>query len=271
MRRRDRGAGGVTTAIIVQARLGSERLPGKVMRPLGRHTPLYYVLTRCARVPWADVVVCAIPEGAENDAIAAYARYCGAEVVRGSEDDLLDRHLQAALAVGASRVMRVTSDCPLIDPALCGEVLRAFMDAGADYACNNLPPLWPHGLDCEAFSIEHLAAAAQAAVERADREHVTPWIKRNPSLRRISVDGPGGGIERHRWTLDYAEDYDFFRALWEAMGDRAGVADTQEILAVLRAHPEIAAINRLRIDQARLANRSIRLDRRIGSRHLEPA
>jgi spore coat polysaccharide biosynthesis protein SpsF len=261
----------VTTAIIVQARLGSLRLPGKILRPLGRRTPLHYVLTRCARIPGADVVVCAVPEGPENDAVAAHARDCGAAVVRGSETDLLERHLQAARAVGATTVMRVTSDCPLIDPGLCGEVLAALAAENADYVCNNLPPLWPHGLDCEAFAAEHLARAAREAVLPADREHVTPWIKRNPRLRRIAIEGPGGGLERHRWTLDYPEDHDFFRALWEVMGERAGDADAREILAVLDAHPEIAAINRLRIDQARLANRAIRLDRRVASRHLEPA
>lgn len=261
----------MTTAIIVQARLGSLRLPGKVLRPLGRYTPLHYVLTRCARIPGADAVVCAVPESPENDAVAERARDCGAAVVRGSETDLLERYLQAARAVGAKTVMRVTSDCPLIDPALCGEVLAALADRGADYVCNNLPPLWPHGLDCEAFSAEHLARAAREATLPADREHVTPWIKRNPRLRRISLDGPGGGIERHRWTLDYPEDYEFFRALWGVMGERAGEAGMREILAALAAHPEIAAINRARIDQARLADRSLRLDRRIASRHLEPA
>ena len=261
----------MTTAIIVQARLGSLRLPGKILRPLGRHTPLHYVLTRCARIPGADLVVCAVPEGAENDAVAAYALYCGAAVVRGSETDLLDRHLQAARAVGASTVMRITSDCPLIDPALCGEVLRALTESGADYACNNLPPLWPHGLDCEAFPVERLAEAAREATECHDREHVTPWIRRHPGLRRISVDGPGGGAERHRWTLDYPEDYDFLCALWAAMGEQAGAADAREIVAALRAHPEIAAINRLRIDQARLTVSPIAADRRIASRHLEPA
>jgi glutamate-1-semialdehyde 2,1-aminomutase/spore coat polysaccharide biosynthesis protein SpsF len=271
MRRRNRGARGVTTAVIVQARLGSERLPGKILRPLGQATPLYHVLTRCARIPGADVVVCAVPAGADNDAVAAYARHCGAVVVRGSESDLLDRHLQAARAVGASTILRVTSDCPLIDPALCGEVLRAYAEADADYACNNLPPLWPHGLDCEAVATAHLAAAANEATERADREHVTPWIKRNAALRRINVDGPGGGLERHRWTLDYPEDYEFFRILWDAMGARADGAGMREIVAVLDAHPKIAAINRMRIDQSRLASRAIRLDRRVPFRHLELA
>jgi len=243
----------VTTAVIVQARLGSSRLPGKVLRPLGRRTPLAYVLARCARIPGADAVVCAVPESAENDAVAAHARECGAIVVRGSETDLLDRYLRAARMVRATRVMRVTSDCPLIDPAVCGEVLAALAEASADYVCNNLPPLWPHGLDCEAFPAALLAIAAREATLPGDREHVTPWMRRHPNVRRLSIDGPGGGVERHRWTLDHPEDYAFFRALWDAMGERAGQAGWREIAAVLDRHPEIAAINAARIDQARLA------------------
>jgi len=260
----------VTTAIIVQARLGSERLPGKILRPLGRHTPLHYVLRRCARIPGADVVVCAVPEGIDNDPVAAYARGAGAAVVRGSEIDLLDRHLQAARAVRATVAMRVTSDCPLVDPSVCAEVLEAVSSGAADYACNNAPPLWPHGLDCEAFAVEHLARAAREAILPADREHATPWLRRNERLRRVSIDGPGGGIEHHRWTLDYPEDYEFLQALWSEMGERAGDAGMRELLAVLQAHPAIAKINRLRIDRARLTQ-APDFDHRIVSTRLQPA
>ncbi len=128
----------MTTAIIVQARFGSTRLPGKIVRPLGARTPLAYVLQRCARIPGADVVVCAVPRGAGDDGVAELARAYGAEVFRGSEIDVLDRYRGAARAVGATTVMRVTSDCPLIDPAICGEVLAVLAASGADYACNSL-------------------------------------------------------------------------------------------------------------------------------------
>lgn len=256
----------MTTAIIVQARLGSSRLPGKVLMPLGEETPLAAVLRRCARIPGADIVVCAVPEGRDNDGVAAAAAAYGATVFRGSETDVLGRYLRAARAVAATTVMRVTSDCPLIDPAICGEVLDVLAATGADYVGNSLPPLWPHGLDCDAFPASVLARAAAEATLPADREHVTLWLKRNPRLRRINVDGPGGGIERHRWTLDVAEDLQFFHALWAAMGARAAAAATPEILATLAAHPEIAAVNRSAIDETRLADRSIRIERRMTSR-----
>ena len=247
----------MTTAVIVQARVGSSRLPGKILLPLGRRTPLACVLTRCRRIPGADVVVCAVPDRPESDAIAAIARECGAELHRGDEFDLLDRYDGAARAVGATTVMRVTSDCPLVDPEICGAVLAALADEDADYACNNLPPLWPHGLDCDAFPASLLARAARTADAPYDREHVTPWLRRNRALRRVNVDGPGAGVERHRWTLDYPEDMDFLRALWDFLGERAGEAGTGEILAALAVRPQISAINRHRIDETRLSDRTM--------------
>lgn len=262
---------GMTTAVVIQARIGSSRLPGKILRSLGARTPLAYVLRRALRIPGIDVAVCAIPEGVENDDVAAAARACGAAVFRGPEDDVLARYWGAARAVGARTVMRITSDCPLIDPMLCGEVLDVLAETGADFVSNSMPPLWPHGLDCEAFPTEHLARAACEALPGPDREHVTPWLKRNPQFKRINVDGPGGGVERHRWTLDFPEDYAFFRALWAVMDERAAAAGTEEILATLAAHPDLAAINRGRIDKARLVDHALRLERRVPSRLLVPA
>ncbi|HXQ50997.1 MAG TPA: glycosyltransferase family protein [Stellaceae bacterium] len=255
----------MTSAVIVQARFASTRLPGKVLLPLGARPELAVVLERCARIPGIDVVVCAVPDDRASDAVAEVARACGAVVFRGSERDVLARYDGAARAVGAAIVMRVTSDCPLIDPALCGAVLAALEDRDTDYACNTMPPLWPHGLDCEAFRAEHLARAAAWTQRPYDREHVTPWLRRNPDLRRVNCDGPGGGLERHRWTLDHPADYAFFVALWQAMGERAATASTAEILAALSARPEIVDINRAHFDEKRLADRSVLADLRIAA------
>ncbi|HUK60748.1 MAG TPA: glycosyltransferase family protein [Stellaceae bacterium] len=253
----------MTAAVIVQARFGSTRLPGKVLQPIGGQPALVSVLERCHRIPGIDVVVCAIPDERTSDPVADVARAAGAVVFRGAEADVLDRYDQAARCVGATSVMRITSDCPLIDPLLCGAVLAALGDEGVDYVCNNMPPLWPHGLDCEAFWAEHLARAALEAVHPYEREHVTPWLRRNAALRRVSVDGPGGGLERLRWTLDYTEDYSFFCALAEILRKPFVEASTQDVLAALTAHPELAAINRGRIDEARLSDRSVSADLRL--------
>jgi spore coat polysaccharide biosynthesis protein SpsF len=254
--------------VIVQARVGSSRLAGKILLPLGNGSALVSVLTRCARIAGIDAVVCAVPDDVSSEPIEAVARSCGAVLFRGSERDVLDRHHQAARKMGASVVMRVTSDCPLIDPALCGEVLAALETTGADYVCNNMPPLWPHGLDCDAFPAEHLARAAREATSAYDREHVTPWLRRH--LRTVNLDGPGGGLEHHRWTLDYPEDYALFRALWDVLGERAGEASPWECVGALAAHPEIVALNHSFIDRQRLVDGSIRAGSRFMSRFAAP-
>jgi spore coat polysaccharide biosynthesis protein SpsF len=204
------------SAVIVQARFASTRLRGKVLLPLAGHTVLWHVMERCHKIAGADVVVCAVPDGEINDPVAEEAKRCGAVVTRGSESDVLDRYNKAAIAVGADVVMRVTSDCPLIEPAVCAQVLALVRAGVADYACNNMPRSFPHGLDCEAFTAKWLAEAARVATAPDEREHVTPWLRNNASLRRVNLYGPGGEAALQRITLDTPEDYDVIRAIMEA-------------------------------------------------------
>ena len=151
------------TAVIVQARMSSTRLPGKVMLELAGRSVLSHVLERCQAIPGTDVVCCATVTGRDGDPIAAEAESCGAAVFRGKEMDVLDRYYRAAQSLKASTILRVTSDCPVIDPQICGRVLDLLHREEADYACNNMPPSWPHGLDCEAFSFAWLERAAREA------------------------------------------------------------------------------------------------------------
>lgn len=232
------------TAIIVQARMTSTRLPGKVMLDLAGHTVLAQVLHRCINIPGADAVCCAIPLGALHDPLVGEAERAGAAVFRGSETDVLDRYFHAAQALDAEVVMRVTSDCPLIDPVMCGRVLRLVTEDGADYACNNMPPSWPHGLDCEAFTFAALALAAETARHPEEREHVTPWLRNHPTLRKANLIGPGGIVAEQRWTLDFPEDYDFFARLFQYLPSWPEIPSTNEVLTLLASHPHIQTINR---------------------------
>lgn len=231
------------TAIIVQARMTSTRLPRKVLLPLAGQTVLWHVLTRCAAIASADVVCCAIPDGAANAPIVDEAARAGAIVSRGSETDVLARYADAASAVGADIIMRVTSDCPVIDPRICDTVLHARATAAAGYACNNLPRRWPHGLDCEAFTRAALDRANATATAPQDREHVTPWLRRDPSVSRVHVAGPDAALANHRWTLDRPDDYRFFEALFAHLPSPPHIASTDEILTVVTRHPEISALN----------------------------
>jgi spore coat polysaccharide biosynthesis protein SpsF len=230
------------TAVVVQARLGSTRLPGKVLRDLGGRPVLARVLARCKRIPQADTVVCAVPDEPESAALEEIALSEGCTVVRGSEEDVLDRYLTAARATNAEVVMRVTSDCPLVDSQLCGRVLELRAAEGADYACNNMPRSFPHGLDCEAFTAKALERAAADAVDAYDREHVTPWLRRAGGLKRVNLSSGRMALAKHRWTIDYPEDLAFFEAVFAALPD-ADTALFENILALLARRPDIAAIN----------------------------
>jgi glutamate-1-semialdehyde 2,1-aminomutase/spore coat polysaccharide biosynthesis protein SpsF len=230
------------TAVIVQARTGSTRLPGKVLRKLGAKTVLAHVLDRCASVKGADAVVCATSTLPQDDPVAAEAARTGAHVFRGSESDVLERYLAAARSVDADVVLRVTADCPLIDPDVCAAVIALRSSAGADYASNNMPRLYPHGLDCEAFRVAALAEAAAATSDPFDHEHVTPWLRRKLGLKRANLVGPGWPASMHRWTLDYPEDLDFFSAIFAALPEPE-TARMQDVLSLLAARPDIAALN----------------------------
>lgn len=233
----------MTAAVIVQARMTSTRLPGKVLLDLAGKTVLAHCLERCKAIPGADVVVCAVPEGALHDPVAAEAERCGVVVTRGSEDDVLDRYWRAALAVKADHVLRVTSDCPMIDPEVCGRVLRLATHGGADYACNNMPHSWPHGMDCEAFPFAWLDRAARQATTASDREHVSPFIRNHPQAVKASLPNPAGDQHGHRWTIDHPADYEFFKAVFARLPAGPAGFSHRVALRLIEAEPELAAIN----------------------------
>ncbi|MCF8475406.1 MAG: glycosyltransferase family protein [Pseudolabrys sp.] len=231
------------TAIIVQARFASTRLPGKVLLDLAGETVLSHVLKRCRAAHEAALVCCATGAKADCDPIAAEAERCGVAVYRGAEHDVLDRYYQAARDIGADEIMRVTSDCPIIDPAICDDVIRLRRAKNVAYASNEIPPSWPHGLDCEVFTFDWLEKAAREAKKPWEREHVTLFIREHADVTTANLDGPGGAVVDHRWTLDNEADLRFFRALFAHMPQGIGSYSWKVPLAIVEAHPEIAAIN----------------------------
>jgi glutamate-1-semialdehyde 2,1-aminomutase/spore coat polysaccharide biosynthesis protein SpsF len=234
------------TVCIVQARVGSTRLPGKVLEQLGTVAVLEHVLRRCQAIEGVDTVVCATVDGPDGDAVADLAEKLGVTVYRGSESDVLARYQGAAHEVGADIVLRVTSDCPLIDPEVCGALLKLRAEAEADYAANNMPPSWPHGLDCEAFTVAALDEAAATATEPGDHEHVTPWIRRNRAYRRVNLAGPGGELTEQRWTLDYPEDLAFLRAVYDRLPGGGPCPSWRAVAAIVAREPALSQINEAR-------------------------
>lgn len=233
----------MSTACIVQARMASTRLPGKVLLGLGETTVLDHALTRCLAIPGIDGVCCAVPDTPDCDPVAAEAERVGAQVFRGSEEDVLDRYYQAARLMGVDVVLRVTSDCPLLDPDVCARVLDLRESEGADFACNNMPPSWPHGLDCEVVTFAWLERAAREADQKFEREHVMPYVRNHPDVRKVNLEGPGPATAEHRWTLDNERDYAFFQALWPRLPAGRDGWSYAAVLEIVEADPELAAIN----------------------------
>ena len=230
-------------ATIIQARNGSTRLPGKVLMDLGGKTVLARVIERAQAIPGSDVVGVAVPTGAQDDPVAAEAKRCGAVVTRGSQADVLDRYWRAARDLKADAVMRVTSDCPLIYPQVCGDLIALFKDSGADYGAINMPPTWPHGLECEIFSFAWLDKAAREAFKPSEREHVSPFIRDCRAAKKVNLAGPGPETVHHRWTLDHPDDLAFLRALWARLPEGREAWPWRIPLAIVEADPVLAAIN----------------------------
>lgn len=223
--------------------MGSSRLPGKVLAKLGDRTVLAHCLSRAAAVPGADAVCLATSELAIDDPVAeAAAQSPGVTVFRGHETDVLSRYAGAARATNADIVLRITCDCPLIDPVVCGEVLALRAKTGTSYASNNLTREWPHGLDCEAFTRQALDAADREATAPYDREHVGPWMRRAAGAAAAHLSGPSAAAARHRWTLDHPEDLAFLLALWPHLPSER-IPSWRDVMAALDHHPEIVKIN----------------------------
>jgi spore coat polysaccharide biosynthesis protein SpsF (cytidylyltransferase family) len=222
------------TVAIVQARMGSTRLPGKVLADLDGRPVLALVLERTAATPGLDAVAVAAPDLPRDDAIAEFCARENVICVRGSESDVLDRYHRAAAQLAADIVVRITADCPLIDPEVVGRLLAFRADNDFDYAGNAtgaLPPgrnRFPDGLDCEVFTAAALELAHREAADAYDREHVTPFMGRDERLRRGVLEAEHDyGDER--WTVDYPEDLERVREIVDRLGRRAGY---REILGI---------------------------------------
>lgn len=231
------------TVAIVQARMGSTRLPGKVLLPLLGEPMLTRVVRRTGRARSLDAIVVATSTASDDDAIAALAGREGWALERGSEHDLLDRFVQTARLHRAEVVVRITGDCPLIDPELIDETISAFEAAPCDFACNTLEPrTFPRGLDVEVMTREALERAWREDRDPAWREHVTPYLYRHPELfRLLRVAAPDDHSDQ-RWSVDTPEDLELVRRIYDAIGrDDFG---WREALVVVESHPDWMDINR---------------------------
>lgn len=230
--------------VIVQARMSSRRLPGKVMLPLAGVPMLQRQLERLSRSRMITQRVVATTCNQEDDVIEALCRQMGVEIFRGSEDDVLDRYYRAAESVKADIVVRVTADCPMVDPALLDQVVQQFLQHAVAYASNvGEQPSYPNGFEVEVCAFDALATAWRDAQWRSEREHVTPYLIKHPELfPRVTQSSPINYASM-RVTVDYAEDYavvnDVFTALFVDNPDFS----VGDVVSYIEKHPDVLAPN----------------------------
>jgi spore coat polysaccharide biosynthesis protein SpsF len=230
---------------IVQARMTSTRLPGKVLKEVLGKPLLQYELERLFRIPSLNDLVVATTENASDNPVAELASACGAGLFRGSEEDVLARYYGAAREANADVVVRFTADCPLIDPVVSEKVIRHYLDHAEsfEYVSNTLVRSFPRGLDTEVFSFSGLDTAFHEAVAPAEREHVTPFLYRNPDRFRLGNVVHGEDLSHHRWTVDTQEDFELIRLLLEALYPEKPDFILGDVLSVFKKIPELWEIN----------------------------
>lgn len=230
------------TVAIVQARMGSTRFPDKVMRPICGMPMIGLLLERLSQARRIDQIVLATADSARNLPLVDYVRGLGYAVYQGSENDVLDRYYRAASEVGADVVVRITGDCPLIDPTVVDAVIARFADAAVDYAANVSPPTYPDGLDTEVFSFAALQTAWQLAASAAQREHVTPFIRESDRFTHANLAN-SSDESGERWTVDEPEDFEVIRNVFTHFHPRRNFG-WGEVLALRGQQPRWFEANR---------------------------
>ena len=222
--------------------MGSERLPGKVLLDIEGQTMLERVVRRVQQSKSIDEVIVATTDRPADVVIAGEAERLGVKVIRGNEEDVLDRFRQAAVESGAATIVRVSADSPFVDPEVTDVVVDAFLAHDVDYASNKLSPSFPLGLDVEAFSRDALESTWRDAVEAYERSHVTVRMySAGASMRLLPVTTRP---DRHdwRWTVDTPEDLEFARQVFRKLG-RGNDFSWRDVISLIEKHPELAAIN----------------------------
>src|SRR5262249_7694423 len=234
--------------VVIQSRTGSSRLPGKVLLPLAGRPLLERLVqrVRAARTEFKPLVATTLLP--EDDPIQVLCREIEVPCFRGHSTDLLDRHYRAAVQEKADAVVKIPSDCPLIDPSVIDRVIGCYLGNRDkyDFVSNLHPPTYPDGNDVEVMSFSTLERAWAEATRPLDREHTTPFIWDSPDLFRVGNVEWETGLDysmSHRWTIDYPEDYRFIAQIYDSLWAEGYVFPIADILALLSARPALAAIN----------------------------
>ena len=231
------------TLAIVQARMNSTRLPGKIFADIGGEPMLRRLLDRLAVVSSIDDIVVATTINSEDDQLVDWLANFGVNYYRGSSEDVLDRFAQAASGRNADFILRVTADDPLKDPGIISKAIKILeSNASLDYVSNTIQPTWPEGLDIEVFRYSTLMRAHKEATLHSDREHVTTYIWNHPNLFNLHNFCWERNLSRWRWTVDKPCDLEFIRKIFCEFADNP-LVDYLQIVDWLESNPELLLMN----------------------------
>lgn len=234
-------------AAIIQARMGSTRLPGKVLKKIKDKSILQHVIDRVSTVKNLDEIIIATTKNQRDNAIIDEAVRLGVKYYRGDEEDVLGRHYYAAKDNSIDIIVRITSDCPVIDPIIIEQMINKFMTLNkiqtVDYMNNTLEATFPRGMDTEIFTFKSLEKAFIEAKNNYEREHVTPYIYLNPDKFNIIVFKNSSDFSKYRLTLDTPQDLQVIENIYDKLYKKSEIFYLNDIIDVLKKYPEIAKNN----------------------------
>jgi len=254
---------------IIQARLRSTRLPSKPLMDLAGKTVLEHVIDRVSQSKLTGKLIIATTVNVADLPIVKVCVDMGVSVYRGCEEDPLERYYQAARLFGASHVVRIKSDCPMIDPEIIDEAIGVHLESGADYTSNTIQRTYPVGQDVEILTNETLTRVWQSALRFSEREHITIYIANNPGLFNIRYLKNVENLSGKRWTLDYPEDYELLRTIFNNVYRKKNNFRMKDVLDFLSKKPELEGLNS-HISSDSGLQKSIREDRLVSLSHQNP-
>lgn len=231
------------TLAILQARVSSSRLPGKVLLPILGEPMLFRQIERIRRAEHIDQLIVATSTDPSDDILARDCAGRGVVCVRGNLDDVLDRFVSSALPYLPEVIIRLTGDCPLTDPVLIDAMMERFEMGKLDYLSNADPPTFPDGLDVEVMRFECLLAAHREAKLPSEREHVTPFLRAHPERFRLGNFQSATNLSALRWTVDEPQDLEFVRSVYQGIYPTNPDFSTEDILEFLDSNPKLQLIN----------------------------
>lgn len=241
-------------AAIIQARTGSSRLPNKVFRNLCDKPLLWHVVNRLKASKMIDRIILATTRNQNDNILENWAIENNIPCFRGSENNVLDRYYQAASYFSAQTIVRITADDPFKDPDIIDNVIKLFKEDNLDFANNNNPPTFPEGLDTEVFSFKALQMAWKGSDDDFEKEHVTQYFYRNPSIFRQECLRNSSDLSYLRWTIDTSADWEMAEAVYNKLFNDKKIFKMLDILELLEKEPDIAKIN-INVERSMMYNK----------------